>query len=94
MKIVKEYEEICAKVANEFNIKYFPEEAEVYAAGDDATGIWFFSDYFFRVDHMYQYMKYGYTLEQMLDREEKLLDALFIQETIPNIKNWIKLCLI
>lgn len=94
MNIIKEYENVCADVANEFHKKYFPGEAEVYAVADDVTGMWFFNDYFFRVDHMYEYMKYDYTLEQMLDREEKLLDALFIHETIPNIKNWIKLCLI
>ena len=64
---IKEYENACLQLAEAFRDRYFPDEAEVFCVSNDPTDVWCFGDFFFCVDKMYEFMKYGYNTEQLLN---------------------------
>ena len=89
MKLIDQYHEICTKISNEFNKKYFDGDADMYNIGNDFDGVWGVNDYYFNLSDM------AIALE--LDVKEKELFSWYDQWTDPdnnnqiNLRNWHKL---
>lgn len=66
MKIIKNYENACQKIAEKFRDKYL-EEAEIYWAGLDVGGVCQVGDYYFDMDQMITALKYKATQQQVFD---------------------------
>ena len=88
MKIIKEYEKACQKIAQEINKKYFEGEAEIDWVAEDIGGVLMIADYFFDVDEMITALKYKATEKQFFDWYNlRLTQSDFIKGI--NFKNYI-----
>jgi hypothetical protein len=88
---VKEWERACNNLAHNFQVKYFGNGAESYWVADDIGGIFFINDYFFGMNDIVDFIKYGYGIKDMftyydfcLEERKRGRDPRF------NIKTWIK----
>lgn len=91
MSIVKEYEEICGKVARHFGRRYFGTDIESYWIANEIGGCYYINDRFFNVGDMIDYIKYHYTPEQMFEYYDYSIACKETGQTEVNIKNYKKL---
>lgn len=92
MTILQEYTESCKKLANLFqNTYYGTQYNDMWAVGDDPTGIWHINDNYYSIQDMYYFLHYNYSIKQMFRYYDYALE-MQMQNCLPiNIKNWIKM---
>ncbi len=75
-----------------FLTKYFKEATDVYWVADEVGGVLFVNDYFFSLQDMMDFIKYGYPVKKMFEYYDyRLLNVEQGGSPPYNIKNWIKL---
>lgn len=66
-KKLKTYYEACFDLAEEFNKKYFEDEAGMNAIGGELDGVWEVNDFFFDIQNMAQALEYEFTQDELFD---------------------------
>jgi len=84
------YEKACVKLTKAFVKRYFEDTifGDGHFVADDVTGVFDIADMFFSIEHMYQYMKYDYTFEELYDRYHDDIEATMEGNSFPNIRTW------
>lgn len=93
-EFLKEYERACDNFSQYFAAKYFGKDYgdfDMWWVAEEIGGVLHINDYFFNMDDMVAYVKYGYSKEKMFQHYEWAMEQVRLSK-VPNIniKNWIK----
>jgi len=64
MKTLKQFEDACKAIAEDFRASYYSPEDEIYYVAADVTGVFEICDTFTSINHAYEFLKYNYTVEE------------------------------
>ena len=91
MDILKEYEKVAQKLADQFVAKYFGKDAEVWWVADEVSGVLYCNDYFFNFLDMVQIIRHKYPKDRMFEYYNYAMECIDKQKNPVSIKNYKKI---
>lgn len=87
-KSIIEWEEATEKLSRHFIKRYFDDPTDTYWIANDIGGVLEINDYFFSLNDMVNYLKYGYSETEMFEHYNYILDMGLKNETALNIRHY------
>jgi hypothetical protein len=92
MKHLKKLEQSIEEFTDYFLKRYFKGyEDDWYWVADTLGGVLSVGDFFFNLDSMMDYVRYGYTFDELYTHYYKKVEAGMEDKTIANIRDWKKI---
>jgi hypothetical protein len=90
---IEDWERATEGLKHRFVERYFGDDAEYYWIADEIGSVLYVNDRFFNLSDLVDFLKYGYTANQMFKYYDECLEARTkdLDKPFINIKNWIKL---
>lgn len=86
---VSEWERASSNLAEAFSIKYFGNGTDSWWVADEKGGVFYINDRFFSIGDMVDYMRYGYTADQMFKHYDYALECHMEKKLPINIRNFL-----
>ena len=86
-----EWEQATQRLAEYFCVTYFETGAEMWWVASEVGGVLCINDHFFDINDIADFVRYGYSREEMFEYYEQRLRWQELRKEVINIKSWIKM---